>query len=230
MKTISISQIVAGLLLPGAVQAQEVPKNPPQEQHVPGPHAHDDGDPGGPPDDQGWRKADTDGDGKLSKEEFMAITRIGQLPEEKRELLFARLDKDSNGSLDADELERGRPRRGRPMRRLWELDVDHSGGVSFEEFKNGEMFSKLPPEKCEELFKRLDTDGDGEITGKDRPEPRPAPEPAEIVKMLDTDGDGLVSYEEFKKDPFVERMIDREIEREMNDSPPEFDPEENSGE
>ena len=146
----------------------------------------------------------------------MAIERIGKLPEEKREMLFARLDKNSNGSLDAEELERGRPRRGRPMRRLWELDVDHSGGVSFEEFKKGEMFSKLPAEKCEALFKRLDSDGNGQITAKDHPQPRPVPDAAEILAILDTDGDGMVSFEEFQKDPFLRRMIDGEIEREMH--------------
>lgn len=102
------------------------------------------------------------------------MPRIQNLPEEKRLRLFNRLDKDQNGMLDREEIVRiGKAHEGQgpPLQRLWELDVDHSGGISFEEFKAGQMIQKLPPARQSELFRRLDTDRDGLITPKDKPEP-----------------------------------------------------------
>ena len=202
MKTTPISLIAAGLLVSAAGHAQPGPPPPPEE----GSEVRGAGN--------GWKRADTDGNGEISWEEFIAIERIGKLPEEKRAALFKRLDADGDGSLSGPELERGRDREGpgRPVRRLWELDVDRSGGVSFEEFKAGEMFAKLPPEKQEELFKRLDSDGDGQITVKDRPAPRPLPEAKDIIARFDKDGDGKLSQEELREDPFFRWMVDRWIE------------------
>jgi Ca2+-binding EF-hand superfamily protein len=100
------------------------------------------------------------------------MPRIANLPVEKRAEIFSRLDKDNDGSLSRKELGRfGRPHDDHPMKRLWELDADKSGGISFDEFKSGQIFQKLPAEKQARIFKRLDTDGDGFITPKDRPEP-----------------------------------------------------------
>lgn len=124
-----------------------------------------------------WKQADKNQDGSISPDEFHAMLRVKNLPEEKRENLFKRLDKNADGLLGREELARiARPPgyRGERMQRLWELDRDRSGGVSFEEFKKGRFYSKLPEQRQTELFNRLDTDGDGRITGKDRPE-KPQP-------------------------------------------------------
>jgi Ca2+-binding EF-hand superfamily protein len=98
---------------------------------------------------------------------------------------------------------------------LWELDTDKSGGVSFEEFRKGRVFQKLPDEKQQAVFRRLDSDGDGQVTLKDKPE-RPfmrrhggggwhgddssASKPGlrQLLRQLDKDGDGAVSFEEFR--------------------------------
>ncbi len=124
-----------------------------------------------------WKQADKNQDGSISPDEFHAMLRVKNLPEEKRAKLFKRLDKNADGLLGREELARiARPSgsKGDRMRRLWELDRDRSGGVSIEEFREGRFYSKLPAERQRNLFARLDTDGDGEITAKDRPKmPRP---------------------------------------------------------
>lgn len=219
------------MLLPAVCLAQ--PPSPPE-----GPPPGEEGPHGGPPNPfvEAWRKADTDHDGFISKAEFDAMPRIQNLPEEKREGVFKRLDKDGDGKLSRDELMKfgGRPHDGPPMKRLWELDADKSGGISLEEFKAGEIFKKLPPEKQDEVFKRLDTDGDGMITPKDRPEPpfkRPGgkgrpdgpggrhfgddegPERFDkMIQKLDTNSDGSVSFEEFRVGPGVKDMTEDQQE------------------
>lgn len=228
MKTIPVSLIVAGLLAPVVVKAQPS------------------GEPQGDPRRDGeawkarqrqfaetWKAADKDGDGFISREEFDAMPRIGNLPEDKRPRIFERLDKNADGKLDREELKwTGRPHDGqRPqLPRLWELDTDKSGGVSLEEFKAGRMFQKLPPERQAEIFQRLDSDHDGQITPKDRPQPpfmpngdkphprhgpgKPGeqPDPRRLIRQLDQNGDGALSFEEFRAGPAVRDLSEDEQE------------------
>lgn len=198
MKTTPVSRIIAlCLLAPVAASAQSGPREGRAER---------------PSFEEMWEKYDVDGDGFLSFSEFNAMRRVARLPEEQRLRLFNRLDMDGDGRISRQELREIRQRRegGRNprggMRRLMELDTDGSGGVSLEEFRAAEMFANLPAERVEALFHRLDTDGDGRITPKDRPElpPRlrkrgPHPEPhRRIFDHLDADGTGNLSFEEFR--------------------------------
>lgn len=185
---------------------------------------------------EAWKAADSNRDGFISKEEFSLMPRIQNLPEEKRADLFSRFDKDADGKLSRDELGRmGKPSRDgnpdQPMKRLWELDADKSGGISFEEFKAGQLSKKLPAEKQQAVFSRLDTDGDGVITPKDRPEPhfkrpdgKPRPNrpdgrppekdggPEPINRKLDVNGDGALSFDEFRVGPAVSHLTEDEQE------------------
>jgi len=203
MKTITLSRILAGCMLaPLAVHAQSEPRQPRGER---------------PSFQALWEKYDANGDGFLSVEEFQSIPRIARLPEEKQMQLFKRLDKNADGKVSQDELreirrDRGGDRPVRGMRRLMELDANGSGGVSLEEFRAGEMFANLPPERVEALFRRLDTDGDGEITPADRPELPPIlrqgprgereerPEAhRRLFNQLDINKSGFLDFEQFRK-------------------------------
>jgi Ca2+-binding EF-hand superfamily protein len=169
MKTIPVSFMLGGMMAAAMTFAQT-------EGSHPGPPLADGGGKHGPPRVfvETWKAADKDHDGFLTKEEFDAMPRIQKLPDEKRLHLFQRLDKDNDGKLSREELgpmARPHGEQGPPMRRLWELDADKSGGINLEEFKAGPLFKKLPPERQDELFRRLDTNRDGMITPKDKPEP-----------------------------------------------------------
>ena len=166
-----------------------------------------------------WKVADKDTDGSISLAEFAAMERVKSLPEANRAKLFERLDKNGDAKLSREEIHRGAERRhdGQrpPMKRLWELDADQSGGISLEEFKAGQVFKKLAPEKQGVVFKRLDTNGDGMITPKDRPlkpgkrgEGSPEQRPYRISDKLDLNRDGALSFEEFRAGPAVRDLTE----------------------
>ncbi|MEK7950252.1 EF-hand domain-containing protein [Luteolibacter soli] len=230
------------LLLVGTAIAQEPPKTDDQPAPPPRGEGGKDRDkdrpgPGGPGKDKErggrmlelWMKADTDGDGFISAAEFASMERIGQLPAEKRDEIFKRLDKDGDGRIDLKELPR-RPQGGMPP--LEEVDANKDGKIVFSEFKNLGFVAKLPEERQLKMFNRMDRDGDGALTPKDRPEGPPphwdgrkdkdgkpeggrggrGPHPMELVRKLDQNGDGALSFEEFRKAGFIKDLSEDEQE------------------
>ncbi len=205
MKTISVSLILTGLLLPAVCLAQ-----PKEALGIP---TSDKADPRqGKSFEETWEAMDKDKDGSLSLVEFSSLSRIQRVPVEKRDKIFTRLDKNTDGKLNREELEElANQGDGLQMKRLWALDVDGSGSVSFEEFKNGPVSQKLPLEKQEEMFKRLDSNRDGLITKNDRPIERPrggAPSsvPNRPELNLDANKDGALSFEEFRQGPRMKKL------------------------
>lgn len=148
--------------------------------------------------------ADTNGDGKVSKEEFKA--RFSNIPEDR----FDKLDKNGDGFLDETDhaASQGVPRQSP---RNWEdvmtniaaqRDADKDGKVTFEEYSKGK--ENMP----RSAFDALDTNKDGVLSKDDKgPAMKPAaggkrsnsPEEArERFKRADKDGDGKLTLEEAK--------------------------------
>jgi Ca2+-binding EF-hand superfamily protein len=95
----------------------------------------------------GWKQYDVNGDGKVTRAEFLAV----------RSLCFVRYDANEDGVLAPAEIRRRLPDRlaeglGAALARL---DRDRDGEVSREEFDH----------ENDRLFRFLDTNGDGVIAG-----------------------------------------------------------------
>jgi Ca2+-binding EF-hand superfamily protein len=193
---------------------------------------------------EAWKKADGDGDGFISLAEFGAMARIGQLPEEKRAEIFKRFDKNGDGRIGPEEIPSRSPG-GMPP--LSQVDADKDGRIVFEEFKNLSFVTRLPEERQRELFQRMDRDGDGALTPKDRPaggsrDGRPGgpprdgrpdgpprdgrrdgrgggrgPNAADLIQALDRNGDGALSFEEFRMADFLQGKSEDEQEDRFED-------------
>ncbi|MGE9269343.1 MAG: EF-hand domain-containing protein [Verrucomicrobiales bacterium] len=92
---------------------------------------------------------------------------------------------------------------------LTRADTDQDGAVSREEFFALERIAGLSADQQNEIFSRLDKDGDGLIRQNDleapgRPQDRKGGLPS--LRELDVDQDGVISFEEFEKSPFVQRL------------------------
>jgi Ca2+-binding EF-hand superfamily protein len=171
-----------------------------------------------------WKKADTNGDGFITLEEFGAMERTGRLPEEKRAEIFKRFDKNGDGKIGPDEMPR-RPQGGMPP--LSQVDANKDGKIVFEEFRNLSFVTRLPEDRQRGLFERMDHDKDGFLTPKDRPEggapheggpPHDGkgwgrgPNHLDLIKDLDRNGDGALGFEEFRQAGFLKDKSEDEQE------------------
>ena len=182
--------------------------------------------------------ADLDHDGVISQQEFGQMPRVQKLDAEQRTKLFERLDKNQDGKIGHEEIREmlQHEHRGEMMPRIWELDKDKDGGVSFEEFQQGMVFQKLEPEKQQRIFKHLDSNGDGKITPEDQPKRRPMregdekgpdkgpggemrkrlgdhPAPGALIERFDQNKDKALSYEEFKANPRAEEIGEEALKK-----------------
>ncbi len=179
-----------------------------------------------------WNDADQNKDGKLSFEEFQKLERIAQLPADKQVLLFDRLDKNSNKSIELEELRP--PHQGEAKDRfipnLRQIDTNKDKQISFAEFTESPVIKRLPAERQRQMFDRMDRNGDGFLSPKDQPEgERPfkpgmkrgdfMPPPANGDKpqhpenrmrigfpQLDANQDGRLNFSEFQASPFIKDL------------------------
>jgi Ca2+-binding EF-hand superfamily protein len=162
-----------------------------------------------------FKTADKDGDGFLSKEEFAAHgdQRRGAFVDR----MFARLDKNGDGRLTADELRPARAKRGdradrgdRGRRGEGRLDFERAdaakkGFLTLEDlttYRSARFEAAL-----KRRFERLDTNRDGKLTADELPAER-----RDAILRADADKDGAVSFDEFATGPRQFRARRVEVE------------------
>jgi len=123
-----------------------------------------------------YSKMDTDGDGSVSEEEFVA-TRPEDVTEEMASKLYSSFDSDSSGSVTESEFETamnsapppppsaatGSSDSSTESESFSELDTNQDGVVSAEELAAARP-EDVTEEMAANLFKSLDTDGSGGLT------------------------------------------------------------------
>lgn len=146
-----------------------------------------------------FQKLDVDEDGKITFTEFEANPRLERANAEQRQIIFARIDKNEDGTIERHEMRpvhKERPER--PERPNWL----QQGPVTFEQFSKQPRVQRLDEERRRQLFERLDQNGDGKLDKEDSPRkrveggPENRPEP-----KFDTDQDGKISLSEFRQGP-----------------------------
>jgi Ca2+-binding EF-hand superfamily protein len=180
-----------------------------------------------------WSEADQNKDGKLSFAEFQKLERVSQIPADKQALLFERLDKNSNSSIEHEELHP--PQQDEPKERFFpilrQIDTNKDKQISFEEFTVSPLIRRLPADRQRQMFDRMDHNGDGILSHNDQPEgerpfkpgmkrgdfperpPHPdnkPPHPEHRMHMglqqWDTNQDGKLNFPEFQAAPFNKNM------------------------
>lgn len=151
------------------------------------------------------RKSDADGNGQLSKEEFVAsladtrperpddAPQAGPAAAADPEVMFARLDANGDGKIVVDEVPE--PLRERIRNLLARADKDNDSALSRDEFRAVTQPSPVtPPTTPEEMIQRLkqaDADGDGKLSFEESP-----PRLQENFDLIDTNKDGFLDDQE----------------------------------
>ncbi len=164
--------------------------------------AHGHGGGKGPRAERMFERMDTDGDGRVSREDARTFAAAR----------FARLDTNSDGQVTKDERHAGR--KARQSERIAQMDTNGDGLIS-----QADMMAAAQ-DRAARRFARLDTDGDGFISVADMTEKRvrhhrkrgesrggkrgpitQAMMEERVLKRftrLDTDGDGIITMEDVR--------------------------------
>jgi Ca2+-binding EF-hand superfamily protein len=139
-----------------------------------------------------WKMFDKNGDGQLDKNEFYVLMkRMNPDPVERHisDQMFACVDADDSGEIDCEEF----------LSWIFQMYAPYSGGLR-------ERLGDMNPGQVVEYFKRIDTNGNGELDksefwtflAKFCPEARLSPkEASDLFEVIDKDSSGEVDAYEF---------------------------------
>lgn len=146
-----------------------------------------------------FKKADQDGDGKISKDELKSVLpKKGNGPNVDE--IFQKIDSNQDGSIDATEHETALKQR------------------------HGPHGPPKPEELAKKLVEKADSDGDGKLSQDDLTSflsrSNSKADPAELFKSIDTDQDGSITESELTQvfEQFRPRRHGEEQETETSES------------
>ena len=152
-----------------------------------------------------FKKADADGDGKITKEEL--ANAIAQAPNQgegapSADEIFEQMDADGDGYVTEDEHNSF----------LEQMQAKNEADQAITDVRLAQAGTPPPPPDPAELFAKTDADGDGKITKDELTEalsqmPQPPDGSIDIDKMfaeMDSDGDGYVTEDEHNA--FLEKL------------------------
>lgn len=117
-----------------------------------------------------FKRLDVDESGGLDFLEFSKAMQLSKMDEAELRLIFKRLDRNKDGSVQRSEL-KGKlgPGGGKGPHHidLKKYDVDASGGLDFEEFSKLPWLGRIPEGRKKRLFQKLDQDNNGEVSPKE---------------------------------------------------------------
>lgn len=165
----------------GMIRKDEIPK-PPGGRGERGPFA--------------MRQLDTNGDGVVDYDEFLAGPFAKRMPEDRRRAFFDRLDRNGDGHLSPEDQPRGGPRDGRrpperpePAEAFPRLDTNKDGSLDFEEFRKAPWIERLGEDVQEDRFEKLDRNGDLKLDLEEMKAARPDPARGRKPERPRQDGD-----------------------------------------
>lgn len=111
-----------------------------------------------------FQRFDKNGDGCLDLIEFSSLLRGSKTHELDAAESFERLDQNNNGKIERFEWGSKFRRFNNAKPDFASHDVDGSGGLNYAEYSEIPWVTRLPDERREKLFIRIDADGNGEIS------------------------------------------------------------------
>jgi Ca2+-binding EF-hand superfamily protein len=118
------------------------------------------------------KEVDADKDGAVVFGEFQNLESVKPLPEERQQKMFARMDRNSDGSVSAaDRPTIDTKRQG--LVKKWDQNSD--GALDFEEFRKAKFMQDKSEAEQKARFEKMDKNKDLKIDMTDLPKPREAP-------------------------------------------------------
>ena len=114
-----------------------------------------------------FRRIDVNKDGALDFNEFSEAQFIAEKPEKERRMLFKRFDTNEDGRLSLGEIKPRRPLRDTVDFDFTKYDIDKNGSLDYEEYAGLPFVRRFSEERRKKHFGKIDTDGSGEISGKE---------------------------------------------------------------
>merc|ERR1719261_1896747 len=112
-----------------------------------------------------FAEADANGDGEVTKDEYIkAATDAGMSPEE-AEASWKEVDANGDGVATPEEIAAARDAAKDAAADFAAADTDGDGMLSEEEFLAAAREKGIPDDEAVDMFKKLDKDGDGQISG-----------------------------------------------------------------